>query len=47
MAHWRLGDKEAARTCYGRAVELMKGREYPAHVANRAYAEAREVMGGE
>ena len=47
MAHWRFGDKEAARTCYDRAVELMKGREYPAHVANRAYAEAREVMGVE
>jgi tetratricopeptide (TPR) repeat protein len=36
---------QAARRCYDRAIELIKGREYPAHVANRAHAEARELMG--
>jgi tetratricopeptide (TPR) repeat protein len=45
MAHWRLGEREAARACYDRAVELMKGREHPAAVAGRANAEARELMG--
>jgi tetratricopeptide (TPR) repeat protein len=47
MAHWQLGEKTAARTCYDRAVELMKGRDYPAHVASRAHAEARALMGVE
>jgi tetratricopeptide (TPR) repeat protein len=45
MAHWQLGEREAARACYDRAVELMKNREHPAHVANRTHAEARELMG--
>jgi tetratricopeptide (TPR) repeat protein len=45
MAHWQLGEREAARACYDRAVGLIKSREYPAHVANRTHAEARELMG--
>jgi len=45
MAHWQLGETEAARTCYDRAVELMTGRDYPAHVANRTHAEARKLLG--
>jgi serine/threonine protein kinase len=45
MAHWRLGEKEAARACYDRAAGLMKAREYPAHLMGRAHAEARELMG--
>ena len=45
MAHWRLGEKEAARACYDRAAGLMKAREYPAHLMGRAHADARELMG--
>jgi serine/threonine protein kinase len=45
MAHWRLGEKEAARACYDRAVGLMNARDYPAHLMARVHAEAREVLG--
>jgi tetratricopeptide (TPR) repeat protein len=45
MAHWKLGEKEAARTCYDRAVQLMKGREYQPHVASCARAEADALLG--
>jgi serine/threonine protein kinase len=45
MAHWRLGEKEAARACYDRAVGLMKARDYPAHLMARAYVEARGLLG--
>lgn len=45
MAHWQLGEKEAARACYDQAARLMKSREYPAHLMGRAHAEARELMG--
>jgi hypothetical protein len=30
---------------YGRAVELMKGPEFPTAVAGRAHEEARQLMG--
>jgi hypothetical protein len=45
MAHSMFGDREAAHTCYGRAVEFTKGREFPAAVADRAHDEARQLMG--
>jgi len=45
MAHWQLGEKEEARTCYARAVQLMKGREYQGHVASLARAEAEALLG--
>jgi tetratricopeptide (TPR) repeat protein len=45
MAHWRLGEIEAARACYDQALGSMKARDYPAHLMGRAYAEARELLG--
>jgi serine/threonine protein kinase len=45
MAHWRLGEKEAARACYDEAAASMKARDYPAHLMCRNHAEARELMG--
>lgn len=45
MVHSKLGAREGARTCYDRAAELMRGREFPAAVARRAHDEARQLMG--
>jgi serine/threonine protein kinase len=45
MAHWHLGEKEAARACYDQAAGLMQARDYPAHLMSRAHAEARELLG--
>jgi tetratricopeptide (TPR) repeat protein len=47
MAHWRLGEKEAARAYYDQAAGLMNARDYPAHLMGRAHAEARELLGEE
>jgi serine/threonine protein kinase len=45
MAHWRLGEKEAARACYDQAAGLMNARDYPAHLMGRAHAETRKLIG--
>jgi uncharacterized protein HemY len=45
MAHWRLGEKEAARTCYDRADKLSKMYEYPRAEEGRFRAEAAALLG--
>jgi tetratricopeptide (TPR) repeat protein len=45
MAHWRLGEKEAARTCYDRATQLSKVYEYPREEEGRFRAEAADLLG--
>jgi tetratricopeptide (TPR) repeat protein len=45
MAHWRLGEKDAARACYEQAAELVNVREHPARVMGRAQAEAQQLLG--
>jgi serine/threonine protein kinase/Flp pilus assembly protein TadD len=44
MAHWRLGDKKAARDCYDRAMELLNRYEYPPSEASRWRAEAAALL---
>jgi tetratricopeptide (TPR) repeat protein len=43
MNHWRLGEKEAARTCYDRADKLSKVQEYPRAEEGRFRAEAEDL----
>jgi hypothetical protein len=44
MAHWRLGEKEAARACYNRAVQLMNIFEYPREESARWRTEAAALL---
>jgi serine/threonine protein kinase/tetratricopeptide (TPR) repeat protein len=45
MAHWQLGEKEAARTCYDRAVQLSSVFEYPRAEEGRFRSEAEDLLG--
>ena len=45
MAHWRLGEEQTARTCYGRAAKLSAVFEYPRAQESRWRAEATALLG--
>ena len=47
MAHWQLGDKEAARKWYDRAVEWMETNQPKDEQLRRFRAEAAELLGVE
>jgi len=45
MAHWQIGDKERARTCYDRAARLMHKKQANHEELRRFRAEAARVLG--
>jgi hypothetical protein len=47
MAHWRLGDREQARTCYDQAVAWMDKHMPQNEELIRFRAEAAELLGAE
>jgi uncharacterized protein HemY len=45
MAHWQLKEKEQARTCFERAVKLLRVHEYEPEELGRFRGEAAELLG--
>jgi Flp pilus assembly protein TadD len=46
MAHWRAGNREQARVCYGHARDLAKATKTPGGDLSRYRAEAADLIGG-